>query len=390
MTPIPIYQVVLRLDCGGLEKMVVHLARSLDPARYHVTVCCLEDPGELAVELEGAPVSLISMGKRGLDPGALARLAGRLRRERVRIVHTHNPGAHVYGALAARLAGVPGVVHTRHGPRDEGRQGRLLHRWLWGRVGAAVAVSQDTADVLVHRGRLDPAKVVSIVNGVPVPAFTPEDRRAVRVEFGIPADAPTAGIVARLAPEKDHATLLSALALLRQRRPDLHLLVVGDGALRPALEQQAKALGIATVAHFAGMRRDVHRMLAAMDVFVLSSVFEGTSLTLLEAMGARLPVVATAVGGNPDVIGGPENGILAPPGNAEALAGGMERVLSAPDEAQAMAERAYARMTAVYSLESMTRSYEAVYERVLANRQPIDSSAMSAAPGRVEEASAAP
>jgi glycosyltransferase involved in cell wall biosynthesis len=370
-SPMPVYQVVLRLGCGGLEKMVVHLSRTLDAAKYRVTVCCLEDPGELAAELAGSHVSVVSLRKRGFEPGAFLRLAHRLRREQVRIVHTHNPAAHLYGAVAARMAGVPVVVHTRHGPRDDARHPPTLRaRWLWNLTSVAAAVSQDTADSLLKCNPIDSDRVVSITNGIPVTPSRREDRAAVRSEFGIPDRAPTVGIVARLAPEKAHHTLLTAFTHLRQTAPEAHLLIVGDGPLRNALEQQAADQGTAQAVHFAGFRTDVHRMLAAMDVFVLCSAFEGTSLTLLEAMGARVPIVATAVGGNPEVIGGPENGWLVPPQDPSALAAAIAAVLSDPEAAQVVAERAHARMKSRYGVETMTRQYEALYECLL-SRRPV-------------------
>jgi glycosyltransferase involved in cell wall biosynthesis len=365
-TPVPIYQVVLRLACGGLEKMVVHLAQALDPARFRVTVCCLEEPGELAVELEGTGIPVVSLAKQGLDPRVFVRLAHRLRRDKVRVVHTHNPGAHLYGLVGAKLAGVPVVVHTRHGPGDDpGLRRAFTHPWWWRQTGATVAVSDNTATVLAQQSPIPPERLLSITNGVPVPQIRAEDRVAIRAEFGIPPVAPTVGIVARLAPEKEHRTLLSAFARLRRDVPDAHLLIVGDGPLRKELERQAVELKIQDCAHFAGFRRDVHRTLAAMDTFVLCSTFEGTALTLLEAMGARLPVVATAVGGNPEVLGGPENGWLVPTRDVDALAQAMTVALTDSAAARDRAERAHTRMLSLYGVETMALRYETLYERLL-------------------------
>jgi glycosyltransferase involved in cell wall biosynthesis len=236
---------------------------------------------------------------------------------------------------------------------------------LWDLTSAVVAVSEDTAEALLALNQLSCEKVRTIANGVPVPEVRAEDRAGVRSELGIPAEARTLGIVARLAPEKEHRTLLTAFARVRAAHPDTCLLIVGDGPLRGALERQAAELEIAPAVRFSGFRADVNRMLAAMDVFVLCSSFEGTSLTLLEAMGARLPIVATAVGGTPDALGGSENGYLVPAQDAEALAGALIAALSQPGIARAKAERAYARMTAQYGIQTMTRQYEDLYEQIL-------------------------
>jgi glycosyltransferase involved in cell wall biosynthesis len=228
----------------------------------------------------------------------------------------------------------------------------------------------------LEQNRFPPEKITSIVNGVPVPELQPDDRNAVREQFGIPCDAPTLGIVARLAPEKDHRTLLEAFSHLRVTCPAAHLLIVGDGPLRSALVQQAADLGIADQVRFAGFRSDANRLLAALDLFVLCSTYEGTSLTLLEAMGARLPIVATAVGGNPEVLGGPENACLIPPRDARALARACLQVLSDPESARQMAERAHVRMRQHYSVDTMTRQYEALYDRLLCRDPAISRSAV--------------
>jgi glycosyltransferase involved in cell wall biosynthesis len=241
-----------------------------------------------------------------------------------------------------------------------------------------VGVSEDTTRLLRQSTGIGAAKLTTIANGVPVPRIDAADRAAARADFGIPEGAPILGIVARLSPEKEHRTLLAAFARVRSVIPAARLLIVGDGPLREPLERQVVELQLGDRVHFAGFRADVDRMLAAMDLFVLCSTFEGTSLTLLEAMGAGLPIVATAVGGTPDVLGGSENGLLVPPQEAEALSQSLISLLSDLDSARAMADRAQERMKAHYGIESMTQQYEDLYERILAERH---SDSLAPAPG---------
>ncbi|MGK4008997.1 glycosyltransferase [Sorangium sp. So ce1036] len=372
--PARVAHLVLSLNVGGLERVVLRLLERTARDRFAPVVCALEEPGALAEELARLDVPLVVLPRaRGLDPALTVRLSAWMRRERIRLVHTHNPGPHLYGALAAGLAraaslpggGGPRVVHTKHG-RNYPRQRRkvLVNQVASALTDRVVAVSDDARAVALEVERIDPAKVVTILNGVDTDAFRPGDAAAARARLGVPASGYHVGCVARLAPEKDHATLLTAFARLRGARPDAHLTLIGDGALRPALEAQGAGLGLGGAVTFAGTRGDVAALLPAFDVFALASLTEGISLTLIEAAAAGLPIVATRVGGNPEIVREGETGLLVPPGAPEGLATALEAVAAREDRAE-MGLRGRARVVERFGVDRMARAYEDLYDEVL-------------------------
>jgi glycosyltransferase involved in cell wall biosynthesis len=368
-TGLVIGHVVLSLDVGGLERVVATLARAQREAGARVSVYCLDRAGALAGPLPaaGVPVHTVGRGGRGFDVGAMLRLARMLRADGVRVVHCHNHGALVSGALAARL--VPGtrVVYTVHGAITSAR--RSTSRFLrLGLVHDVVFVSAHARNVGRQAGLATDDHVHTIVNGVDLTAFTSGkgDGRRIRHEHGIPDHAPVCGIVARLTEAKDHRTLFAAMVIARETYPALHCLVVGDGELRDELERDAAARGLSGVVHFTGARDNIRDYLDAMDVFVLSSVTEGLAMTLLEAMAAARPVVATRVGGNPEVVEDGVTGRLVAPSDPSALAGAIVSVLNQPDAARAMGDAGRVRAGRRFGLDAMVRQYQAVYEATAA------------------------
>jgi sugar transferase (PEP-CTERM/EpsH1 system associated) len=371
---IPVMHLVYRLDTGGLERMLLRLLAHTDRARFAPTVVALDAPGVLAPELEplGIPLRVIRRREKGFDLRLPVELAAFMRREGTRIVHTHNAAPQMYGALAAQLArlrsGGPGprVIHTKHG-RNEPHVRRLV---LFNRVASAisdrvVAVGEDTHAVAVGIERVDPRKVVTILNGIDTNEYRPGgDRQAARAELGAPPGGFHVGCVARLAAVKDHATLLEAFARFRATREDAHLTLVGDGDERRALEARAARLGVTGAVTFAGERHKVAPLLPAFDVFALSSTSEGISLTLLEAASVGLPIVATRVGGNAEIVADGETGLLVPPSDPAALAHALGTVASSADRG-AMGAAGRARVVRRFSVERMARAYHDLYAEVL-------------------------
>ncbi len=358
--PLRVLHVVENLDVGGLERVVVDLVRGA--RRVETGVACLGDGGALASEVRAAGRPLWAMERRrGVDWFLLFRLARIARSFGAHVVHCHNRGPLVYGAPAARLAGGARVVFTAHGARTAGRP----HAARWRRLGLVdrvVCVSDDAARIAIEGAGLDPSIVEVIPNGIDVSRFdAPVDRVQVRSRLGIPADARVAGIVARLTPAKAHEVLLEAFDRLAIERDDAWLVVVGDGECRDAVREHAERLRSRERVVLAGERRDVPSVLAAMDVFVLSSRTEGLAVTLLEAMAARLPVVATRVGGNAEVVVDGETGRLVPPGDPPALARAIAEVLDDAPRARAMGEAGRRRVEARFSVAAMVERYETIY-----------------------------
>ena len=366
--------VVLRLDVGGLERVVLRLLERLDRSRFTPIVVAIDGPGSLAPELGriGVPLHLMPR-RRGLDARLVFELARFFMRERVDLVHTHNPSPHLYGAAAAALAGkldvsrakVP-VVHTKHGRNTPDAPRKVLVNRLASRLtDRVVAVGHDTSRVILDIEHVDPSRVITIPNGVDPEEFRPDrDAQAARRTLGVSPDSLVIGCVARLALEKDHASLLRAFGLVRARLPEAELVLVGDGPLRPSLEGLAASLGLSQHVRFAGARPDIAALLPAFDVFALASRTEGLSLTLIEAAATALPIVATDVGGNAEVVVHGETGLLVAPADCEALATALCTMLTSPQRS-AFGARGRARVALHFSLSSMTARYEELYVELM-------------------------
>jgi len=362
-----ILHVVENLERGGLERMVIDLIGAQHAAGHHCRAICLFRPGALAGELEAQGIEVRACGKRGgLDLAALRRLRGWLRATPGAVVHTHNANAHYHTAAAATGLPIVRLINTRHGmgaaqPRS---RGEWLYRRSMGRTDTVVAVCEAARARFAQQGVSPRGRLLSVPNGIRIDRFSPaaEARRAaLRGDLGFAPGTRIIGTVGRLNPVKDQATLLRAFARLRGEFADTALVLVGDGALRAPLEAQAAALGIGDAVRFLGDRGDVRELLQGFDVFALSSLSEGYSMALLEACASGLPIVATDVGGNREIVVDGRNGRLAPPARDDALAEAFATLLRDPAGAGAMgrAGRDWALREA--SIETMAGRYEALY-----------------------------
>lgn len=365
--PVPIAHVVQNLDVGGLERVVINLMQATDPERFRPILYPLGDGGALAAGLADAGFGVRPMRKRpGVDWFLLPRLAWQFRRDRVRLVHCHNHSPLVYGSIAGRLAGAGGVVYTAHGAKTAGRQSTRRFQSL-GLVDEIVFVSDDARRVALAAGAASERGTRTIHNGVDADAFVRDDavRERTRQALGIAPATPVAGIVARLTRAKDHVNLFEAFAQVRERYPDARCVVVGDGELRGALEREVETRGLRDAVMMLGRRDDVADLLCAFDVFVLSSSTEGLALILLEAMAAGLPVVATRVGGNPEVVVDGVTGRVVPPRDPGALAGAVASLFADPATARRMGQAGRERSRGEFSTRTMADRYAATYEALL-------------------------
>lgn len=359
------------LGIGGAEKHVVGLIRHCDRLRIEPSVCCLTERGALADEIEAMGVPLEVLAAKGdRELVLLPRLVRYLRRVRPHVVHSHLLTPHLYGRVAGRIAGVPVVVCTEHGlwpwkSHMEIRKDRITSRW----ADMIVAVSESIRQERLKCMRLPAEKLRTIYNFSEGEGYgESQDGMEARREFGIPADAPVVGIVARLHPVKAIDLLFAALAEVRKELPAVRLLIVGDGPMRGELQELADRMGLADSVVFAGFRRDVPRLIWAIDVGVLCSHQEGLPTALLEYMSARKPVVATCVGGNPEVVVNRVTGLLVPAGEALPLAAALTEVLTHPQRARAMGEAGKERADTVFSVETIVRQIEALYMELLARK----------------------
>lgn len=349
--------------------MVLDMVNGLTADGYPCVVYFLQSPGEWGEQLaqSGTPVRLVKK-KEGIDLSLPWRLARHFRQDGVSLIHSHNKGPLLYTCLASLLSNLP-LVSTKHGRNDPDKWEELWLNRLAGLLcRAIVAVSDDAWQVVRERERIPARKVHMIHNGVATEHPPPDEARlaALRAEFGITPEDLVIINVARLSFEKNHALLLEAFSRLARQLPRAKLLLVGDGQKRPALESQARELGLAGRVVFAGMRSGVPEILRLAQVFALSSDIEGLSISILEAMSAGLPVVATDVGGNRELIVPEQTGLLVPPRAADELAEALARVLGDEPWRQSMGQEARLRVCRDFSLEGMVRRYEELYQRLLA------------------------
>lgn len=370
-TPVRVAHVVQNLAIGGLERVVLNLASHAHRDRFQPSIVCLGSGGPLVDQARAAGIEVWLVDKKpGFRPAAVVSLARRFRNERVRVVHCHNAAPLLYGAVAGRLVGAV-VIYTAHGMQTSGaRQPVTLDRW--GLVDAFVTVSDDARRIALASAGAHPERVRTIVNGVDTWAYRRSDldaRVRVRRSLGLPTDAFVFGIVARLSSAKDHANLFRAFAALAATDPRVRLVVVGDGELHAELEGLVRDLHMSERIVMTGSREDIPALVGAFDAFVLSSYTEGLAMTLLEAMAAELPIVATRVGGNTEVVVDGETGLVVPPRDTARLADALRWMSNHAEEARTMGTRGRERAVSRFSIEAMVAAYEEAYDHALARRR---------------------
>ena len=352
---------------AGAEMVLVEAAARLNPDRFRV-ICGLLTPDAGKVIPPHLPT--IDFRMPGLNGWVWLRfflqLCWVIYRHRVDLLHVNSYVPGNYARLAAALMQVPIIIDHWHGFTRFNRKRRFICRVLGRFTDLSLAVSRGVRDYLVSQSGLDPAKVRVVANGVDVAAIdAARPGKAVRRELGLPEGLPVIGLVGRLDHwGKGHKELFSAMAHIRERHP-VQALIVGGGRRAAEVRQLAQSLGLADAVHFLGQRQDVPDLLNAMDIFVLPSYSEGVSLALLEAMAAGLPVIATAVGGLPEVVTDGENGLLIPPREAAALAGALTRLLEAPDFAKKLGQNARKHVREHYSLDRLGREINEIYEELV-------------------------
>lgn len=372
---IKILHVIDSLGIGGMERIVIDVANGLDSTRFEQVVCCISRRGEAADQLRDG-VRCFDLGKGDkADRLMPLKLAGVIRRERPDIIHSQSWSG-VDTALAKLL--MPGVklVHSEHGRsysdlRRQSLMRRMARRGLYHVADSVFAISSEVREFYCGQTGFSAERMQIIPNGIDTRRIDEADAKGIRAEFGIAPDDFVFGTVARLDLTKDTMMLaraFAAIALPRQN-PKLKLLIVGDGEQRARLEEFVAMLGLNRIVIFAGMRRDVPRLLRAMDVFALSSVSEGLPLTVLEAMAARLPVVATNVGALPELVEEGRTGFLVPIRHAAAMSDKFEAFLANRRLANILGEAARQKVVREFTMERMLRNYGEMYEAVLENRR---------------------
>lgn len=355
---IKIIYIITALNIGGAEKLLLDLVKKLDEEKYDIKIATVVGGGNLVIKFEevGIPVKVFKKkGKIGL--GVIWKIYRYLRQERPEIVHTHLFGGDTWGRIAAILARVPIIVTTEHNTNiDEKFLKRVVKKMLSFFTAKIIAVSEAVKKYSVQKDHISEKKIEVILNGVDLEKFLQISQK----EFG---DPPIIGIIGRLEEQKGHKYLFEALNLLKTI--PWTLWVVGDGSLKAELEKLAKILDLRERTIFLGAQENIPEILDKVDIFVLSSLWEGLGLAVIEAAAAAKPIVATNVGGIPEIIENEKTGLLVEPGNVKSLADGVERMLLGEGEALTMGRAAREYVKDRFGLDKMVKAYEEVYEKVL-------------------------
>jgi glycosyltransferase involved in cell wall biosynthesis len=365
---IRVVQLLATGSSGGAQEHVFNLLTRVDRERYEVSICSLTaGPATRRMERAGIPVCIIDEPD---DGAAIEAVAAHLAAVRADVVHAHMYRAEVVATQAAWRLGASGrrrpfVISTVHSSRIRSDEDRDLIRRLTPRMDHLIAVSKAIVHKIEDEGRVG-APVSLIYNGVDLERYAAQDACCtLHEEYGIRASAPLVGVVARLEPEKGHPTLIEAWPAVLAAVPDAHLLVVGEGSRREALEAQADELGVLGRVIFSGRRDDVPAVTAALDVAVLPSYREAQGLSILEAMALSRPVVASAVGGIPEMIEDGRTGLLVPPHDAPALATAITRLLTDHPLADMLARAGHDLVYDQFCVEQMVRSVETIYDEAV-------------------------
>jgi glycosyltransferase involved in cell wall biosynthesis len=362
-----ILQLVLDLGPGGTQRLAIEIVKRLSSG-FRMVVCCLDEAGEWASELTDHGVPVVPLHRRsGFHPSIGARIARLAAEHRVTVIHAHHYSPFVYGRIAALLNRRLSLLFTEHGRLSDAPPAikRKIANSVLGLSSAPVfAVSAALRTHMVAQG-FPAARVGVIHNGIePGLEPTETERRAARDLLGAQDDDFIVGTAARLDTVKDLPTLVEAIARARLRVRSLKLVIIGDGDERAAVDAAVRERQLQDAVSVIGYRSDVRRLLPGLDLYVNSSISEGISLTILEAMAAAVPVVATRVGGTPEVVIHGATGLLVDPRSPDAMADAIVGLVQAPERRHAFATAGRARIEACFTLDRMVADYAREYARL--------------------------
>ena len=376
--PIHISHLVTDFGVGGLENGIVNLMNHMDRDIFKFSVCIFNPTFNLEMatlrhRVKRDDVRYYTLNKRhGNDWKLLRKSAKIFKQTHVDVVHTHSWATYLEGLIAAMFARVPVTIHGEHGTVffDKFRR-RYAYRIAAPFTDQFLTVSRELARLLEHEVGVSPQKVRTIINGVDTSKFQPKiaTRHRLRKVLDLNEKEVVIGSVGRLVPIKDYPTFLHAFEYVVREQPHVFGLLIGDGPLRVELEERVNELGIQSRFRFLGERDNVFEWLNTFDIFVLPSLHEGISNTILEAMATELPIVATRVGGTPEIVDDRVNGLLVPAQNAKALADALIQLVQNEALRRQFGEASLNRVIADFSLQRMVKEYEELYLQLVEQKR---------------------
>lgn len=366
---IHVMQIIDSMSLGGAEVLLRDLTHALLANNHRVSVC-YNTEGPIAKEIEAMGVPITRLPRLGrVDPVLLWRIYSKIKKAKPDIVHTHLFKSDIHGRFAARLARVPVVISTLHNCNNWAKN-PILGRIYGANARLAdyiIAVSEEVRDYSIRYSHLDPKKITTIANAIPLARFRDSSCAGgrIRQEFNIPSSASVIGIVARLTEQKDHDNFLHAAQKILNDAPETYFLIVGDGPLAASLKKLAVSLDIQNSTIFCGNRQDIPAVMAALDILVFSSRWEGLPVALLEGLASALPVVATNVGGIPGVIQNGITGFLVPPADPDALAYSCNTLIRDTALRERIGKAGCAHVQANYTMDGMVNKTISLYQSLL-------------------------
>lgn len=357
-------QVVPDLAIGGLQQVVVNLCRKINKKKFDISVLCLNELGPLARDIQNLGVEVLLLPQvNGNDYLAFPKVAKILRKKNIQVVHTHNTQPLLDTVMASFFTKVNRIIHTDHARKFPDKIRYMAAEWIASHfVDNIVGVSEHTSKNLNRYEKIPLNKIRTIPNGVDELIYNFSiDKKELKKELGIPTEGPILGLGVRLSKQKGISYLLNAIPEILQKNQNVTVVIAGDGPLRKSLEKEAFDLGIHDHVQFIGPREDMPKILKLFDLYVLPSLWEGLPMVILEAMSAKIPIVATDVGGNSDVIRHRFNGSIVPPMNSNMLAIEINYLLSKPKMMRFYVENGRQVFEANYSASIMTHRYEDLY-----------------------------
>ncbi len=380
--PIPIIHLITRLIVGGAQENTVYTAARLDPKRFSVQVVSGAQTGSEGSLIEetrqqGIPLTIIPELVRQISPlkdlQALFKLILILRQSQCKLLHTHSSKAGILGRLAGRIAGTPVIIHTVHGwsfhqhmsPRLRSFY-IILERWMAKYTQALVTVSQKDIEKGLQAGIGRPEQYHLIRSAIPMETFDPSlyNRQEIRQNLGIPESAVVIGNIGRFSPQKTPFDWVKDAVLLGEREPNAFFLLVGDGPLRREVETQINLVGLRERCLLTGLQRDIPNLLAAMDIFLLTSLWEGLPRVIPQAMAMELPVLAYSVDGVQEIIQHTENGYLFQPKDIDSIVDACIKLIHAPERRAELGRSGRQRVLQDYDLQQMITQLTALYDKL--------------------------
>jgi glycosyltransferase involved in cell wall biosynthesis len=349
----------------GVKRLFAWMIPRFDAERYNVSLVSLRKKDLSEETLESFGVDITYLHKSKFDPATLPALLKVIDRKKIDILHLHGYGATTFGRVAGAIRRLPTIVHEHANLTDTPWFQKIADSALEPVTDIAIAVSKSTADFVVNARRIPPAKVKVVYLGVPLEEFSrtrsEDEIQAARAELGIARDDVAIGTVTRLHDSKGNSYLVDAAGLVLNERPQARFFIVGEGPLRESLEQQARALNLGNRFTFVGFAKDVPRALSAFDISVFPSLWEGTPLTVFEALAMGKAIVATDADGLIDVLMPEHDAVIVPKRNARALADGLIRVIDAPHTRERLSAAAF-ETGKKYDIAAFVRKMERLYD----------------------------